>query len=130
VAYLVIAPTVNVSRGVPVTVTDSENAIVNVGVSAGLYVALLGAVTVLIVGDVRSITIVDEAKDALMGPTDEPVTEFALSLGCRVPSPHEETDNVYEVPLPPTEKEQFIAVPAFSKSAFSMPVTDSVITNE
>ena len=51
-AYLVIAPTVNVRRGVPVTVTDSENATVNVGVSAGLYVALLGAVTVLIVGAV------------------------------------------------------------------------------
>ena len=129
-AYLVIAPTVKVRRGVPVTVTDSEKATVKVGVSTGLYVALLGAVTVLIVGTVRSITIVEEAEDALIGPTEEPVTAFALSLGCKVPSPHEETVSVYVVPLPLTAKEQLVAVPVFSKSAFSIPVTDSDKINE
>jgi hypothetical protein len=75
-------------------VTDSENATVKVGVSAGLYVALLGAVTVLIVGDVRSITIVEVAADAELGPTDEPVTEFAFSRGIKVPSLHEEIAKV------------------------------------
>jgi hypothetical protein len=91
---LVNAPIVNVRRGVPVTVTDSEKDTVKVGVSAGLYVALFGADTVLIVGTVRSITIVEVAADALIGPSDEPVTVFALSRGWRVPSLHEETVNV------------------------------------
>ena len=83
-------PTLRVRRGVPVTVTDSENATVKVGVSAGLYVALLGAVTEVIVGDVRSITIVVVAADAELGPTDDPVTEFAFNRGINVPSLHEE----------------------------------------
>ncbi len=67
-AYLVIAPTVNVRRGVPVTVTDSEKATVKVGVSTGLYVALLGADTVLIVGAIWSITTF-EALIEVDGPT-------------------------------------------------------------
>ena len=54
-------PTLRVRRGVPVTVTDSENATVKVGVSAGLYVALLGAVTELIVGNCSITT--DVAED-------------------------------------------------------------------
>ncbi len=81
-----IAPTVKVRRGVPVTVTDSEKATVKVGVSTGLYVALLGAVTVLIVGDVWSITTF-EALVEVAGPTwEEPlVTEFAKSVKIIVP---------------------------------------------
>ncbi len=35
-AYSVVEPTVNVKRGVPVTVTDSEKATVKVGVSEGI----------------------------------------------------------------------------------------------
>jgi hypothetical protein len=57
-------------------------------------VALLGAVTVLIVGAVLSRTIVEVAADAEPGPTDEPVTEFAFSRGINVPSLHEEIAKV------------------------------------
>jgi hypothetical protein len=129
-AYLIAAPTMSVKRGVPVTVIDSENAIVKVGVSTGLYVALAGGVTVEIIGAVRSITIVVLAAVAEDGPDALPVTELAFNLGVNVPSPHEETDKAYVFPEPETENEQLNAVPAFSKSVLSIPVTDSDIVSE
>jgi hypothetical protein len=84
-AYSVVEPTVRVKRGVPVTVTDSEKATVNVGVSEGIYVLLAGAVTDEIVGAVRSmITVFAELTEG--GPVDVPVIELALSCSIKVPS--------------------------------------------
>ena len=66
-------------------VTDSEKATVKVGVSEGIYVLLAGAVTVEIVGAVRSIiTVLAELTEG--GPVDVPVTELALSCRIKVPS--------------------------------------------
>jgi hypothetical protein len=53
-----------------------------------------------------------------------PYTEFAISWGMTVPSPHELTVSVKLVPEDAlTEKEHPVAVPAFEKSAFAIPVT-------
>jgi len=116
-------PTVNERRGVPVTVTDSEKATVNVGVSAGLYVLLLGAVTELINGTVRSITIVEEKRELAAGPlllVTVPYTEFAITCGFKVPSEQLLTVRVKLVPeLALTEKLHPVADPALLKSEFA-----------
>ncbi len=52
VAYFVSDPTVRVSRGVPVTVTDSEKLTVKFSALPGIYVELEGAETDEIVGAV------------------------------------------------------------------------------
>ena len=102
-----IAPTVKARRGVPVTVTDSEKATVKVGVSTGLYVALLGAVTVLIVGTVWSIVTVF-ATVSVAGPVCEaPLeTELAFKVKVTLPSEHEESVIVYVAPEPEIETVQ------------------------
>ena len=57
-AYLVVEPTVNARRGVPVTVTVSEKGTVKVSDWPGIYVAFDGPVMAAeIVGAVRSIVI-------------------------------------------------------------------------
>ena len=72
VAYLVtLEPEpsrVIVIRGEPVTVTDSLKVRVAVGVSAGLYVPLAGAVRVARVGAVVSMVMVVEAGELDAGP--------------------------------------------------------------
>ena len=85
VAYFVSAPTVSVSRGVPVTVTDSEKLTVKLSAPAGIYVAFEGADTEEIVGAVRSITTVF-AELTVGGPVEVPVTEFAFNCRITVPS--------------------------------------------
>ena len=119
-AYSVALPTVRVSRGEPVTVMDSEKLTKNVGVSAGLYVALAGAVTDEIVGAVRSIVIGVVVKALDAGPLVEvtvPYTELAITWGINVPSLHEETVSVNDVPdAPLIENMQPVAVPALEKS--------------
>jgi hypothetical protein len=53
-----------------------------------------------------------------------PNTELTFNRGINVPSLHELTVNVKLVPEEAlTEKEQLVAVPAFSKSEDCMPVT-------
>ena len=75
-AYLVTEPTVNVRRGVPVTVTDSLKTIVNVGVWLLLYVELAGAETDEIVGAVRSILIGVVVGEFEVGPFAPEATDL------------------------------------------------------
>ena len=91
---------------------------------------LEGGLTVK-VGAVLSIVIVDEALEADAGPVVLPVTELAFRRGVSVPSLQEVTEMVKDEPeLADEAKEQFVAVPAFSKSELSRLVMDSFITNE
>lgn len=79
VAYRVVEPIVSERRGVPVTVTVSEVFNVKEIELPGMYVWFAGALTVEIVGRVRSITIVF-ADEIAEGPVVVvPITEFALS---------------------------------------------------
>ena len=79
------------------------------------------------VGATLSIVIVVVAVAALVGPSNAlPVTEFALSLGCIVPSEQFEVVTVYVVPDPLTENVHpvaSVAVSGFSKSSAAKPVT-------
>ena len=53
-----------------------------------------------------------------------PYTEFAITCGIRVPSPHEETVRVNEVPdAPLMEKLQPVAVPELEKSELATEFT-------
>jgi hypothetical protein len=74
-----VDPITIASRGVPVTVTVSDIFAVNEIELPGTYVAFAGALTDVMVGAVRSITIV--LADAIeLGPVVvDPVTEFAFN---------------------------------------------------
>jgi hypothetical protein len=80
-AYLVVEPTVNARRGVPVTVTVSENGAVKVSDWPGMYVAFDGPVKAAeIVGAVRSMVIgvlVWELADGPFVLVTVPNTELA-----------------------------------------------------
>jgi hypothetical protein len=86
-------------------------------------VLLEGPVTEEIVGAVRSRTIVDCASAFAVGPALEvtvPYTEPAFTCGRRVPSLHELTVKVNEVPEAALiEKAHPAAVPAFEKSVLA-----------
>jgi hypothetical protein len=105
---------------VPVTVTDSLNTIVNVGVSVGIYVEFVGAVREEIVGAVRSIVIGVVVLVFDAGPFVEvevPNTELAVICGMTVPSLQLETVRKNDVPLDVlTFKTQPVAEPTFVKS--------------
>jgi hypothetical protein len=101
-------------------VTVSDKAREKVKAWVGLYVASAGPVTIEIVGAVRSIVIIDEASEFDAGPfvlVPVPKTESASSWGIKVPSPHEETVKVKEIPDEALgEKLQPVAVPLLEKS--------------
>ena len=82
---------------------------------------MVGAVTDEIVGAVRSIVIGVVVGAFAAGPfvfVVVPKTEFAMTCGMRVPSPHEETVKVKLEPEEPLiENKQPLAVPALEKSA-------------
>ena len=89
------------------------------------------AETLEIVGGVRSIVIVVVAEEFEDGPTDVPVTEFAVNLGINVPSPQPEIVIVKDDPeLELGVNVHPVAVPALAKSAASNPVTDWLKVNE
>ena len=79
-AYRVVEPIVSARRGVPVTVTVSENGAVKVKDWPEIYVALDGPVSAAeIDGAVRSIITVLADVTALGPVVVEPVTEFAFN---------------------------------------------------
>jgi len=85
----------------------------------------------VIVGDVRStVTVVAAstrpATETGPGLPTGSLTASAVSAGTTVPSPQSETARVYEVPVPETLNEQPGAVPRFSKSLLSTPITASL----
>ena len=81
--YLVVEPTVNARRGVPVTVTVSEKGTVKVSDWPGIYVAFDGPVMAAeIVGAVRSIVIGVLVRELAEGPfvlVTVPKTELAIT---------------------------------------------------